>query len=277
MHRGRTLRRKGRKPAEDIIMTELEKAPGTFTKLRVRSGLADSTLSEHLKNLEAKGEIAREYRKGELLIKLSDSATSPIEKTLRHLEALAPHNLDIEVGRELLTNEFVNTFFYGRFEDSKEKLKEHGIEFNEYYLLKILANFNTELRFAEGLNKGENIVSWMWIDPKLAKLLKKKIEDPELFLALGVARQLGILKQLEDLLDWISPLLEPHAEAEMRKTSQKWREMAGKHLLVLSPWNLAAAAFMAEERDYFKKVLSPLWNEKLRSSLRGKKKEKGRK
>jgi DNA-binding transcriptional ArsR family regulator len=110
MQRGRPLGMQKGNPAERKIIMELEKGSSTFTGLKKQTGIAYSTLSEHLKELEKNGMIEREYKKGKILIRLPYAALTPIERTLRHLESTvpSPQKLDIELGRKLLTDEVVN-------------------------------------------------------------------------------------------------------------------------------------------------------------------------
>lgn len=57
----------------DRIIALLSKSPLTFTELIKLSGLSRGTVNRHLKQMEEKGQIYREYKNKKLLIKLKTS------------------------------------------------------------------------------------------------------------------------------------------------------------------------------------------------------------
>ncbi len=160
-------------------------------------------------------------------------------------------------------------------------------ELNEYRLLKGLASFNCELSFVELLEEKDpwrppekrfnvslGVLAYPDLFPyrtNLTKLLRSRIEDPEIFPALGVARQTGTQKQFLNMLGWISPLLEEPMKTKLKKDMEPRNSLS-----VNIPWNLAAAVFMRGELDHLEEALYPTWREKLRSSEKRKRKGKRR-
>lgn len=191
-----------------------------------------------------------------------------------------------------------------RIEHDKKAFPQHQhlipkIELNEYHFLKGLSRFNHELKLTEDLDRE---IDPLRLEPALfrsglysyerefVELLKRGTEDPEIFPALGVARQTGTVEQFESILDWIRPLIEGLEFAEGRKIYQEDRvkffggrdfgKIPGfemKSITWFSLSNLAAIVFSQEKSNYLENVLFPLWSKKLRSSLTGRKgKGKGR-
>lgn len=209
------------KPSKQTIFDELERRPGTFTELHERTKLAESTLSEHLKKLEEKGEVVREFIGGKLIYKLSTKALDPVDLTIRHLEALVPPSstLDSELGRKLLTEPVVAVIVefkrqgYGPLmraipEDIRTELKLDKIllKFDELTLTNTLAQYYFER------DKLPELLKCMSPDErKLYFVLKSGSEK-----LMGYSNELmpflkkrGISnKKFDELLEWMKPILE---------------------------------------------------------------------
>jgi DNA-binding transcriptional ArsR family regulator len=195
-----------------MILKALEQSSGTFTDLRKRTKLADSTLSYYLKELEDHALIEREYKRPNLLIKLSAKALDPVQKTLRHLEELVPppSKLDIELGQKLLTKQVVDTMeeiYRTRFrpifapEEFSKLSKLFGrsisfeLEFNETVFITVLAYYHCEMIFP---NLQES--------PK-AETLGKPVYTPAGAIT-PILKNKGLIKQFDALLEWAKPLLQ---------------------------------------------------------------------
>lgn len=199
------------KGSERMILKALEQSPGTFTDLRERTKLADSTLSHYLKKLENQNLVEREYKRPNLLIKLSAKALDPVRRTIRHLEELVPppSTLDVELGQKLLTKEVVDAMieiYHTKFrhvfspDDFSKISKLFGgtisvePEFNEAVLLTVLAYYWCEKSFPSLL------------EPKSTRTATKPTYEPAVAVT-PVLKNRGLVKQFDSLLKWADPLL----------------------------------------------------------------------
>jgi hypothetical protein len=188
---------------------------GTFEELLTRSGLARATLSKELRGLDTEGLLERfpippkEKGKGkryQLVIRLSEKALDPVNKTLRHLEflMLPPEKLDTELGRELLTDPVIDAIKeveatrFSKFLPSLVPKEPSRARFDEIMLITALACYYCERREL----------------PYADKLARKRGRKESIFpkatrgyTALPIVRQRGLVRQFDDLLDWIEPLL----------------------------------------------------------------------
>lgn len=266
------------------IISELEKSSGTFSEILERTKLSRSTLSTALRELDAGGYIERKVELTEkegrkksfrVVIQLKEKKCTPVESTLRHLENLTTHELDLEKTRELLTDDVIETVlvisslnikfidtpktpscfhssaltcYKDLTEESKKFLLKHHpwalkFELDEWLLLKALARFYTELgciKYPEQFGS------------KTTTLLKCEKNNPSVFPAIAEAKRFKTVNQMKKLLE----LIRPNWEAEV---------VGGIEKMVL---NLGSFYFMLHEEGlYFQNVLRPLWNMKSRSFL----------
>jgi DNA-binding MarR family transcriptional regulator len=267
------------------IIATLEKGPGTFEELRERVPLARSTLSKGLAELEEQGSIGRRIeppkergrgKRHRIIIYLNDT---PVKKMLRHLENITEiARLDVGEGEKLLTEDILNAgFTMGTLTtDSKPKShyqrrKETMPLLDEYFLLRFLARFNSDLYFIEGLKTGADLLDltpepyppeFLSHKKELTELLKHAatVVDPKVFPAFAEAKRTGTLEGFYKFLDWIIPLLE---EEFLLKEMKALKGSSKPKSVFAAPWNLAAVVFLNEERNYRESVLFPLWTKKL--------------
>lgn len=175
-----------------------------------------------------------------------------------------------------------------RFPDIEERMRKAGFnpskfELNEHKLLTALARFNTELGYIESLNYGLDISPFgfglarfpqLWHlqkNKRLNNLLKRRVENPEMFPIHGVERKTNTIKQFEALLDWIRPLIEGLEFVEARESYHEDRvkfcggrdlgKLPGFEMKSIS-WcttNLAAHVF-GEEENKHREMLFRLWD-----------------
>lgn len=99
--RGKVTYEEAKERSRKKILDALEMGPATFTELLPRARLSRVVLSKRLEDLAKEGLIEREYKgPRKWLIKLSEKALDPIERTLGRLRMVAP--FDVERARELL-------------------------------------------------------------------------------------------------------------------------------------------------------------------------------
>jgi len=270
--------------SNQLIIRALEQTPMTFTGLKEKTKLSPSTLAEHLKKMEKKGYVDR--LGDPRVIKLSSKALSPVHRALRNLATISPIvHLDIGKGAEFLTEDVVDAVLVISTLSSKittktqktprcphppslecyreyeEELKKLGyppppeFEFDEYHLLKALARYNLErsiVNFIQG--KGGRaffigFLSWFLLhDEEVIEFLRKEIDNPEVFPALGIARKCGVEEKINALLDWTRPLVGP-IEREKRGVTY-----------ITCPKNLAGAIILNEMASY-KQVIGIIWIE----------------
>lgn len=206
-----------RKESEKTILSELERASGTFTELRERTGLADSTLSMYLKKLEGQGSVVRELIGRKVVYKLSAKTLDPVDTTIRHLEAIVPPSSKFngERGRELLTKDVTNAIV----EFDKKSLEsamqfipeffkpqlERMFKFNEITLIKTLARHSFERDQLPKLLKRMPSAERKFYRELISSLKKRGL------IYYGLApflKKRGMDKQFDGLLEWMKPILE---------------------------------------------------------------------
>lgn len=269
---------------------------------------------------EVKTGRQRHYK---LIIQLTPDLLNPKARVLYCLANISPlAPLNFKKGAELLTDNLVGSLLVistlhpnpekiplapdcphspalACYKDISERVKKvfpnyqqliSETKLDEYRFLKGLSRFNYELICVELSDRG--IAP---LDLKLARrglysykndfieLLKRGTEDPEVFPALGVARQTGMAEQFERMLDWIMPLIAGPEFVEARKAYREDRVkfyggrdlgqlpgMEVKSIVWPTMSNLAGIFFFQEESNW-EDVLIRLWAQKLRSSIAGRK------
>jgi hypothetical protein len=190
------------------------------------------------------------------------------------------------------------------YEKLKSKRSGYKFELDECLLIRALARFSAELYVIELLAKNQNIdyplflsrlrnpSGWEFyreLDHRKAELtefLRRGVDDPELFPAMGITKQTGTLERFMQLLEWIRPLIETPYMVDARRTYPDWKAEFGekfgdilgfeiKHISPFTRRNLIAAVFTRDERDYLDDFLFPQWGAKL-YSLHGKRKGNGK-
>jgi DNA-binding Lrp family transcriptional regulator len=202
--------------SQTLIVNALEKAPMTFTGLKKEIRLSPSTLAEHLKKLEEKNYIDRsgDHR----VIKLSQKALNPVEKTLRGLIATVqpPCELDVGLGRKLLAGPVIEIILeldgcipwvaWRSLEEQKkllkmveEELAKRGFppprsppnELDEIKLIRVLAAYELERN----------------PDSLIAGITKDDVSRvAHRFFVLPYVKEKGLTKEFDGLLKWIIPL-----------------------------------------------------------------------
>jgi DNA-binding HxlR family transcriptional regulator len=209
-------RKKGRpKNSINKILESLENEPATFEELRDRTGLAGTTISDGLVELEKLEKIERTVepprergrgKKNRIVIRLCEKELSPIAKTIRHLDKIAStekqfdssqgfalligsvistvKEIDIEKHRELL---FKNLQSKKGAEEYLKKLKSEQLEFNEVMLLRALACLAAEREF---LNQ------------------PSKIRPITNLIVLSIIKKNKLTSYFDNLLEWVKPVIE---------------------------------------------------------------------
>jgi DNA-binding MarR family transcriptional regulator len=270
----------------EIILATLERdGPGTFEELCKRNFLARSTLSDGLAELEKQGSIVRKVeppkergrgQRHRVIIYLNDT---PVKKVSRHLANITEiAKLDVGDGEKLLTKDILNAgFTIGTLTMNSEpkshyqRGKETMSWLDEYFLLRFLARFNSDLYFIVGLKMGEDLLDltpepyppeFLPRKKELTELLKRaaKVVDPKVFPAFAEAKRTGTLDGFYKFLDWIRPLLE---EESLVKEMKEQEGSPERRYIFATSWNLAAVVFLNEERSYHEDILFPLWIKRL--------------
>jgi len=106
------------------IIQHLNEQPLTFKQLIEKSGLSRSVVNGHLKALETKGIIKKEYRKGKILNVLQLSKIDLVEWFLSQLEMIGVPRKIIEKGKAILNEELLmmSMLIYSQIWDNLFKL-----------------------------------------------------------------------------------------------------------------------------------------------------------
>lgn len=162
-----------RPKGENQIIEALEEEEYTRSELVDKVKISQGQVTKSVKSLEEKGEVEKYYSKerGDTLIRLSEEMTTPIEKTLRHLDKITVRPLlDLEKGRELLSEDAI------KFILSLQSLKWVEKPSIREYRKSIV---EVEL---EGTTKG-----WIINDPETVEKSVKELDFTEYDLLRGLA------------------------------------------------------------------------------------------
>ena len=146
-----------------IILEALAESPDTFEKLCERTGLARTTLSEGLAELEGQGSVERKIeppmvrgrgKKHRIIIQLSEKELDPIARTLRYLEHLtAIPKIDVGSGKALLTDNVVKTVLktatLERASGKWTSLEEMREEYKEF----LISTFGSDEKIPENMKE----------------------------------------------------------------------------------------------------------------------------
>lgn len=233
-----------RAKGEEEIIEALNEGEDTHSGLSERVDVTEGTVSKAVKKLEEKGEVEKYYKEGSVYIRLSEEMTNPIERTLRNLNKTTVRSfLDFEKGRELLTEEVIETIIdiYSlawyepastwnlKIDEKAEDLYEiPGI--NVYKLLKGLARYFLEAKTLDW--KTQDIPRHItFLEPRflrvcvkhvkkgnerekefhnqvdlIKKISQKEKDNPVLFPVVNRCRERNVKDRFEGLLSWLKPL-----------------------------------------------------------------------
>lgn len=252
--------------SERKIIEALEEAEGTFSEVLTRVDVSKATFSTRLQELEEKGKVTRYYDSGEIIIRLTDEAATPIEKTLRELDRVRDRaTLDLERGRELFSEDIVKTLNQlAAYEltTRKSKIKE----IRGTYLLKALARYYVERFFIRAFaevpqvrDAHKNLIFRLFeLFPHDKKMFnfsdfesfyEENKDNEEVLPILSKARETQSVDQLDEILAWIRPLLEPV------KIVNKSRPKEIKNVIWLSSSNFASSLFQSQVKTYLAALL----------------------
>lgn len=267
----------GSTPAEKKIIASLEKSSKSVTDISSDANLAKGTVSDIVDKFEKEAKVKRCYdsETKKILIELSDELQDPVATTLRHLSAASPIvYLDLERGRKLLTDEVIE----GVKELAQYELTtEYEVEIrelNEVCLLKALSRYYTERYLIRELFQAPDIFNDR--HPDLARHLsdvffseEKKIdienlrdfyeknnENQGILPALSIARERRIGYRLDEIVNWIHPLLE-----ELHVVEKEGEEKTKGFEIMFTP-NLAASLFWSQVKVYLVTLFGE-WHSKM--------------
>ncbi len=289
------------------VAPPLERGPGK--RYRILIELVDNTpvgrTLRHLSNISSLIQLDVEKGKEILTNDVIDTilviSSLEIRRSKKGKLLDCPHSQSFACYREWMeeTKEMRETLEGGL--KTQYQLFEYSL--NEAELIRGLARFNWELLRTELETLFTYLVSEIPLHPgtreawtyalkkpeELEEFFKDKRDDPEIFPALNVARNYNTTRQLEELLEWIRPVVEGPEISRVREVYQKDRkkfyEIYGMPYSKISSFeikaiaccgtNLVATLFKQEERSYEEHVLIPLWVPKMRLYI--KKKRRGKK
>ncbi|KXA93913.1 hypothetical protein AKJ66_00450 [candidate division MSBL1 archaeon SCGC-AAA259E22] len=243
----------GYRVTEIQVKEALGEGPGSFGEVLDKVKCSRPACNNALKDLIKKGDVEKYYdkKRDKLLYRLTEIGRDPVNLTILRLSKIEERTtLDLEKCRELLTNNVVEwAEKYGTLEWSYErnKLETPKEEFKEDY-----GDFD-ELSFPE-IELNEYI---------LLKALTRFAYEREAYIELeycpvyNAAKEKGIVKQVENLLENLRPILPSvlfgEAEAEF--------DFLGLPGYIYKGSNLAEVVSLNEFRNW-SKVLSFLREEK---------------